>query len=61
MVTSAPFAILAAVLFTAVLVILKPNEAGVLVLFGRCKGTVEENWFWWVNPLISKSKISLRS
>jgi hypothetical protein len=33
--------------FTAVY----PNEARALVLFGRYKGTVKDQGFWWVNPL----------
>lgn len=40
--------------------VLQPNEAGLLVLFGDYKGTVKENGFWWVNPFMSKKKISLR-
>lgn len=41
--------------------ILTPNQAGVLVLFGRYIGTVKNNGFWWVNPLASKRKVSLRA
>jgi regulator of protease activity HflC (stomatin/prohibitin superfamily) len=41
--------------------ILHPNEAGVLVLFGKYSGTVKRNGFWWVNPFNLKKKISLRS
>ena len=40
---------------------LEPNEASVLTLFGRYTGTVREQGFWWVNPLNSKQKISLRA
>lgn len=40
--------------------ILQPNEASVLLLFGKYKGTVRESGFWWVNPFYTKKKISLR-
>jgi regulator of protease activity HflC (stomatin/prohibitin superfamily) len=53
--------LVAAILMAAGFVILQPNEAGVMVLFGRYKGTVKRNGFWWVNPFMTKRKISLRS
>ncbi len=40
---------------------LEPNEASVLTLLGRYTGTAKEQGFWWVNPLNSKKKISLRA
>jgi regulator of protease activity HflC (stomatin/prohibitin superfamily) len=40
--------------------ILQPNESAVLTLFGKYKGTVRSEGFWWVNPLYAKNKISLR-
>ena len=40
---------------------LQPNEAAVLILFGKYKGTVRESGFFFANPLIKKSKISLRA
>ncbi|MCH7402460.1 SPFH domain-containing protein [Belliella kenyensis] len=39
---------------------LQPNKAMVLVLFGAYKGTVKANGFFWVNPFMTKEKISLR-
>ena len=41
--------------------IINPNESNVLVLFGDYKGTLKDNGFWWVNPFMSKKKISLRA
>jgi regulator of protease activity HflC (stomatin/prohibitin superfamily) len=38
-----------------------PNEATVLVFFGEYKGTAKENGFFWVNPFMTKTKISLRA
>jgi hypothetical protein len=40
---------------------LEPNEATVLTLFGKYTGTVRHQGFWWVNPLNSKKRISLRA
>jgi regulator of protease activity HflC (stomatin/prohibitin superfamily) len=41
-------------------IIVQPNEAKVLVLFGRYHGSVKEPGFWWVNPFATKKRISLR-
>ena len=40
--------------------VLQPNEAGVMLLFGKYKGTAKDSGFWWVNPFYTKKKISLR-
>ena len=40
--------------------IVDPNKAMVLLLFGAYKGTVKANGFFWVNPFMTKKKISLR-
>jgi regulator of protease activity HflC (stomatin/prohibitin superfamily) len=37
-----------------------PNEARVLLLFGRYTGTVKTDGFHWANPLLRKRRISLR-
>ena len=44
------------------LVIVQPNQARVLVLFGRYIGTLLDPGLWWVNPLTARSrrKVSLR-
>lgn len=41
--------------------IVNPNTSRVLVLFGKYKGTVREDGFYFVNPFMSKAKISLRA
>ena len=41
--------------------VLQPNKSAVLILFGSYKGTVKDNGFYWVNPLMVKKKISLRA
>ena len=38
-----------------------PNEAYVITFFGKYRGTVKDSGFFWINPLTSKRKISLRS
>ena len=40
---------------------LEPNEAAVLVFFGKYKGTFARTGFYWLNPLMSKKKVSLRA
>ncbi len=42
-------------------VMVQPNEASVLTLFGRYSGTVKEAGFWWVNPFTKKRRLSLRT
>jgi regulator of protease activity HflC (stomatin/prohibitin superfamily) len=41
--------------------ILFPNEAGLLTLFGAYTGTARDSGFWWTNPFMMKRKISLRA
>jgi regulator of protease activity HflC (stomatin/prohibitin superfamily) len=43
------------------LIIVNPNESKVLTLFGKYVGTVKTDGFFWVNPLTSKTKLSLRA
>jgi len=43
------------------LFIVNPNEAKVMVLFGKYAGSVRDNGFFWANPFYSKKKISLRA
>ena len=43
------------------LVKLEPNEACVLVFFGKYKGTFAQTGFYWVSFLLSKKKVSLRA
>lgn len=43
------------------LIIINPNEAKVLTLFGKYVGTVKEDGFFWVNPFTVKKKVSLKA
>ena len=39
----------------------EPNEARVMVFFGKYKGTFTETGFYWVNPFMDKKKLSMRA
>lgn len=41
--------------------IINPNKSLVMVLFGKYKGSVKENGFFWTNPLYRRISISLRA
>jgi regulator of protease activity HflC (stomatin/prohibitin superfamily) len=51
--------VVGAVVFAG-LFIVQPNEARVLILFGRYIGSVTEAGWWWCNPFAKKQKVSLR-
>lgn len=38
----------------------EPNEARVMIFFGKYRGTVHRAGFFWVNPFMSRKKLSLR-
>ena len=42
-------------------VLVNPNGSRILLLFGKYIGTIKKNGLFWVNPLYSKKKISLRA
>lgn len=39
----------------------EPNEARVMVFFGKYEGTFKRTGFYWVNPFMNKRKLSLRA
>ncbi len=41
--------------------VVQPNMAKVLVLFGKYKGTIKSDGFFWANPFYSKQSLSLRA
>jgi hypothetical protein len=53
-----PFAL--ALLWPFGLIAVAPNEARVIQLFGRYRGTVHEDGLFWVNPFTTKRKVSVR-
>jgi regulator of protease activity HflC (stomatin/prohibitin superfamily) len=42
------------------LTVVNPNESKVVQLAGVYKGTLKTQGFWWVNPLTTRRKLSLR-
>lgn len=40
---------------------IEPNEARVMVFFGKYKGTIKDNGFFWVNPFFVKKEMTLRA
>ena len=40
---------------------LEPNEARVLLFFGKYKGTFTRTGYFWVNPFLTAKKLSLRA
>lgn len=59
-----PLGIIAFILFAFMrygLIQIEPNEARVMVFFGKYKGTITDNGFFWVNPFYNKKKITLRA
>lgn len=61
-----PFIILAIVVFVLAviistgLVLVKPNDAKVILFFGKYLGTIREAGLWWSVPLITKQVISIK-
>ncbi|MEZ6018403.1 MAG: SPFH domain-containing protein [Planctomycetota bacterium] len=41
--------------------VVNPNQSRVLVLFGKYQGTVRDEGFFFVNPFMTKTKLSLRA
>ncbi len=42
------------------LTVVNPNQAKVVLLFGRYKGSLKQQGLWWVNPLTIRRTVSLR-
>ena len=40
--------------------VVNPNQSSVITLFGVYKGTIKQPGFWYVNPLTTRRKLSLR-
>ena len=49
------------VIHTLGFMIIQPNQSRVMTFFGKYRGTVRENGFFWVNPFYNKHKLSLRA
>lgn len=53
--------VIVAVLCSCGFTMLEPNEAKVMTFFGKYVGTFRKNGFYWINPLMSSKKVSLRA
>jgi len=53
--------IILAIISVAGFVLVNPNGSRVLLLFGKYIGTIKNNGLFWVNPLYTMKKISLRA
>ena len=40
--------------------LVNPNQACVVLLFGKYRGTIRKQGLWWVNPFTSRRSVSLR-
>jgi regulator of protease activity HflC (stomatin/prohibitin superfamily) len=60
LVAALPFAVVNVILLIGFFVV-NPNESRVLVLFGRYRGTVRGNGFFWTNPFTFRHRVSLRA
>ena len=49
------------IILTCGYLMLEPNEARVMVFFGKYKGTFRETGFFWINPFMGAKKLSLRA
>ncbi|MDH6309251.1 regulator of protease activity HflC (stomatin/prohibitin superfamily) [Dysgonomonas sp. PFB1-18] len=43
------------------LLMVEPNETRVMIFFGKYKGTLTDNGFFWVNPFYSTRRIPIRA
>lgn len=54
-------ALIAAILVFCGLVIVAPNQSKLILLFGKYRGTLRDDGFFWVNPFTSRREVSLRA
>jgi len=53
--------LMAALLISTGFFFINPNSSRVVTLFGKYKGTIKDNGFFWANPFYTKKAISLRA
>lgn len=54
-------AFIASLILWAGFVMVEPNEARVMMFFGKYRGTFTRVGFYWVNPFITTKKLSMRA
>lgn len=52
--------LLAGFVMLAGLIVVPPNQARILVFFGRYIGSVRKEGFWWINPFTIRQRVSLK-
>lgn len=52
---------LSIVFLTPGYLLIEPNEAMVMLFFGKYNGTMKDNGFFWANPFYSKKKLVIRA
>jgi regulator of protease activity HflC (stomatin/prohibitin superfamily) len=60
MIVGATLGIVAAAIGFAGLTVVNPNEGVVVQLFGTYLGSLRSDGFWWVNPLTTRKRVSMR-
>lgn len=55
------FILLASFIALIGLFTLEPNEAAVMIFFGKYKGTFNQHGFYWVNPFMSRKRLTMRA
>lgn len=51
---------IAIIIMSCGFITLQPNQARVMIFFGKYRGTFSRTGFFWVNPFMDKKKVSLR-
>lgn len=52
--------VIAMIILACGFMILQPNQARVMIFFGKYRGTFTRTGYFWVNPFMNKKKVSLR-
>lgn len=57
---SAALAFIGMLILSCGLFVQQPNQARVMIFFGKYRGSFKHTGFFWINPFMTKKKISLR-
>lgn len=57
---SAAIGFIAMLILSCGFFVLQPNQARVMIFFGKYRGSFKQTGFFWVNPFMTKKKVSLR-
>lgn len=56
----AAVAFIGMIILSCGLMVLQPNQSRVMIFFGKYCGTFRQTGYYWVNPFMTKRKVSLR-